>query len=169
MRFEYLISEKGKRVPGTERMVRNCQRPKGRQSLPPAQEPLCSGQEASSRQPALGAEQGELTPGDGASHTEAWGCSTSRALHKHFHTMQRPKFGPATSGSLISYISWHRSFKGKLGSCRHLPAFAAWHAIFSLERCELISPWHPCHLQVSRAVHPLCIVDRDFCYPKLHI
>lgn len=30
MRFEYLISEKGKRVPGTERMVRNCQRPKGR-------------------------------------------------------------------------------------------------------------------------------------------
>lgn len=49
MRFEYLISEKGKRVLGTERMVRNCQRPKGRRSLLPAQEPLCSGQEAAAR------------------------------------------------------------------------------------------------------------------------
>lgn len=61
MRFEYLISEKGKRVPGTERMVRNRQRPKGKCSLPPAQEPLCSGQEASSKELAMGAEQGGLT------------------------------------------------------------------------------------------------------------
>lgn len=143
MRFEYLISEKGKRVRGTERMVRNCQRPKGRQSLPPAQEPFCSGQEASSREPALGAEQDGLTPGHGASHTQAWGCSTSRALH--FHTTQRTTFGPATSGSLISNISSYRSFKGKLGSCRHLPAFAARHAAPSLRKCELASPWHPGH------------------------
>lgn len=127
MRFEYLISEKGKRVPGTERTVRNCQRPKGIQPLTLAQEPLCSGQQASSKEPALRAQQCGLTPGHGASHTPAWGCSTSRALHKRFHTMQGPKFGPAPSGNLISNISWHRSFKGNLGSCRHLPAFAAWH------------------------------------------
>lgn len=168
MRFEYLISEKGKRVPGTERMVRNCQRPKGRLSLSLAQEPLCSGQEASSKEWALGAEQGGLTPGDGANHTQAWGCSTRRALHEHFHTMQRPKLGPATSGSLISNISWHRSFKGKLGSCRNLPAFAAWYAAFSLRKCELTSPWHPCHLQVSGAVHSLYTVHcgQRFVLPK---
>lgn len=104
MRFEYLISEKGKRVPGMERMVRNCQRPRGGQSLPLAQQPLCSGQGASSREPALGAEQGGLTSGDGASSTQAWDCPTSRALHEHFRTTQRTKFGPATSGSLISSI-----------------------------------------------------------------
>lgn len=148
MRFEYLISEKGKRVPGMERMVRNCQRPKGSQSLPPAQNPSALGR----RPAALGAEQGGLTPGDGASHTQAWGCSTSRALHEHFHTMQRPKLGPATSGSLKN-ITWHRLFKGNLGNCRHLPAFAVWSAAFSLRKCELTSPWHPCHPQVSRAVH----------------
>lgn len=133
MRFEYLISEKGKRVPGMERTVRNCQRPKGRQPLPLAQEPLCSGQQASSREPALGAQQRGLTPGHGASHTPAWGCSTSRALHKHFHTMQGPKFGPGTSGNLISNISWHRSFKGAAGICLRLLHGIA---VFSLRKCE---------------------------------
>lgn len=38
MRFEYLISEKGKRVPGMERLVRNCQRPEGGCSPLPAQQ-----------------------------------------------------------------------------------------------------------------------------------
>lgn len=115
---------------------------------------------------SMAAEQGGLTPGDGASHTQAWCCSTSRALHKHFHTSQRPKFGPATSGSLISHISWHRSFKRKLGSCRHLSAFAAWQAVFSLKRCELTSLWHPCHLQVSGAVHAPVHCGQRFLLPK---
>lgn len=131
MRFEYLISEKGKRVPGTERMVRNCQRPKGRQSLLPVQEPFCSRQEASSEEMVLGVEQGWLTPGDGASRPLACGWSPSRALHGNFHSMQRPKLGSATSCSLTSNISWCRSFEGKPGSCRDLPTFAAWQTAFS--------------------------------------
>jgi len=75
MRFEYLISEKGKRVPGTERTVRNCQRPKGRGSLLRAREPLCSVQEDSGR-------AGWLT--DEASRAQACGWSPSRALHGNF-------------------------------------------------------------------------------------
>lgn len=59
MRFEYLISEKGKRVPGMERLVRNCQRPEGGCSPLPAQQ--------------QGAGVGHEA---GAAHAWGWRCAT---------------------------------------------------------------------------------------------
>lgn len=95
MRFEYLISEKGKQVLGTERMVRNCQRPKGRRSLLPAQEPLCSRQEASSKDLLSGAEQGWFTAGDGASNTQACGWFPQQSLAWEFSLHSKTKIGPS--------------------------------------------------------------------------
>lgn len=89
--------------------------------------------------PALGAEQGWLTPGDGASHAQACDCSSSRAIHGHSPSMGRPKLGQATSSSLINSISWCRPLEGKPGSGRGLPTFATWHAAFSLRKRGLLS------------------------------
>lgn len=120
MRFEYLISEKGKRVPGTERMVRNCQRPRGGQSLPPAQQPLCSGQEASSREPALGAEQGGLTPGWSQLHSSL-GLPHQQSLARAFSHHTKNKIWP-------SYFrqphKQHLMVQVIQGKARELQAFA---------------------------------------------
>lgn len=164
MRFEYLISEKGKRVPGTERMVRNCQRPKGRHSLLPAQDP-----------PALGrSRQHGASVGSGAraAHTRRWSqpCSSlwlllQLSLAWEFALHAETNIGP-------SDFRWSQKqhfmvqAEGKTGSGRGLPVFAAWPDAFSPRKCGLIVPQHQCHLHVIPAgpYTLLCAVGREFCY-----